>query len=86
MNNYFVFECSPDLYAITNDATGSNLPSDRCKAGWRFLRTITLSKGEKHRIVLNVTEALADIAAKGYHLVDGVTIQVTEEWHRPPGA
>jgi hypothetical protein len=41
-----VFQCgSADLYGITKEQTGANLPTDECTAGWRFMRTVELSEG-----------------------------------------
>lgn len=41
-----VFQCgSADLYGVTQDQTGANLPTDECMDGWRFLRTVDLEEG-----------------------------------------
>src|SRR5215217_4594006 len=41
-----VFQCgSADLYGITRDQTGANLPTDECRDGWRFIRTLELEEG-----------------------------------------
>ena len=44
-----VFQCgSADLYGITRDQTGANLPTDECRDGWRFIRTLELETGLPH--------------------------------------
>jgi hypothetical protein len=41
-----VFQCGDaDLFGITQDQTGANLPADECAAGWRFVRTIEMEEG-----------------------------------------
>ena len=41
-----VFRCeSTDLYGVTNDRTGANLPTDECTAGWQFVRTVEFTGG-----------------------------------------
>jgi hypothetical protein len=41
-----VFQCgSADLYGVTQDQTGANLPIDECKEGWRFLKTVEMDEG-----------------------------------------
>jgi hypothetical protein len=41
-----LFQCgNADLYGITEDQTGANLPAGECKEGWHFLRTIEMEAG-----------------------------------------
>ena len=41
-----VFQCGrADLYGITRDQTGANLPPDECRDGWRFIKTLELEEG-----------------------------------------
>ena len=41
-----VFQCgTADLYGITRDETGANLPADECRDGWRFIRTVEMQEG-----------------------------------------
>jgi hypothetical protein len=41
-----VFQCgSVDLYGVTRDETGANLPTDECADGWRFIRTMEMEEG-----------------------------------------
>ena len=36
-----VFQCgSTDLFGLTEDHTGANLPTRQCSLGWRFLKTV----------------------------------------------
>ena len=41
-----VFQCgSADLYGVTRDQTGANLPTDECTDGWRFIKTVEMEEG-----------------------------------------
>jgi hypothetical protein len=41
-----VFQCGrADLYGVTQDKTGANLPIDECKEGWRFVKTVEMHEG-----------------------------------------
>ena len=41
-----VFQCgSVDLYGVTRDETGANLPTDECADGWRFIRAMEMEEG-----------------------------------------
>ena len=41
-----VFQCgSADLYGVTRDQTGANLPTDECSEGWRFIKTVEMEEG-----------------------------------------
>ncbi len=46
IRTFHVFRCgSADLYAVTRDQTGANLPADQCMEGWHFVRTVELDVG-----------------------------------------
>jgi hypothetical protein len=37
------FQCgSANLYGLTTDKAGANLPADECAEGWRFIKTVEL--------------------------------------------
>ena len=41
-----VFQCgSEDLYGVTQDQSGANLPTDECAGGWRFIKTVEMEEG-----------------------------------------
>ena len=41
-----VFRCgNTDLYGVSSEQTGANLPTDECTAGWQFLRTVEFTEG-----------------------------------------
>jgi hypothetical protein len=41
-----IFRCgSADLYGVTEDQTGGNLPTAECSAGWRLIRSMELEEG-----------------------------------------
>lgn len=36
-----VFQCgNTDLFGLTEDHTGANLPIEECSGGWRFIKTV----------------------------------------------
>ncbi|HZW46716.1 MAG TPA: hypothetical protein VFF61_04255 [Microvirga sp.] len=36
-----LFQCGDaDLYGLTQDLSGANLPTDECTGGWRLLKTV----------------------------------------------
>ena len=41
-----VFQCgSNDLYGLTQDQAGANLPRDECADGWRLVGTVEMEEG-----------------------------------------
>jgi hypothetical protein len=72
----YVFRCgSTTKYGFTEDRNGSNLPGSECPEGWRLFKTLTINPGDPPRIGIDITEVLAGIGEKGYHLSSaGVTI------------
>ncbi len=45
-----VFQCGgADLYGITQDPTGANLPTDECRDGWRLIKSVELEGGSPPR-------------------------------------
>ena len=41
MKTLHVFRCGvDDLYAVTEDATGANLPGDLCSSRWMLMNTV----------------------------------------------
>lgn len=57
-----LFQCgAADLYGVTDDRTGANLPTDECAGGWRFVKTVELEQGLPPRGI--------DIAAQDHDAV-----------------
>ncbi len=45
-----VYQCgTADLYGLTQDRTGANLPASECVEGWRYLMTVDLEGGSSPR-------------------------------------
>lgn len=41
-----LFQCgSQDLYGLTEDPSGANLPRDECAGGWRLVRSVPFEGG-----------------------------------------
>ena len=41
-----VFQCgAADLYGVTRDETGANLPADECSDEWRLVTTVEMEEG-----------------------------------------
>ena len=79
-----VFQCGDaDLFGVTQDQSGANLPTNECTAGWRFLRTIEMEEGLPPR-GMNVASQERDAAVRaaimnaGYFI--GEAIALPEEF------
>lgn len=71
----YVFRGRGGAFGFTQDASGSNLPSE--PGPWKPFNELDMERGERPRIVVNTDEALDDIEKQGYHL-QGVTIVLSE--------
>ena len=75
-----VFQCgSADLYGVTRDQTGANLPTDECSEGWRFIRTMEMEEGLPPRgmaVAWQERDAAvrAAIADHGYFIGEAVAL------------
>ena len=80
-----LFQCgSTDLYGITQDRTGANLPIGECKEGWRFLKTVEMDEGLPPRgmaVAWQERDAAvrAAIAENGYFLGEAATLPIEME-------
>jgi len=80
-----VFQCgSADLYGITQDQTGANLPIHECKEGWRFLKTVEMQEGLPPRgmdVSWQERDAAvrAAIAENGYFIGEAATLPMEIE-------
>jgi hypothetical protein len=80
-----VFQCgSADLYGITRDQSGANLPTDECRDGWRFIKTLELEEGLPPRgmsVAWQERDAAvrAAIADHGYFIGEAVALPVELE-------
>jgi hypothetical protein len=80
-----VFQCgSADLYGITRDQSGANLPTHECRDGWRFIRALELEEGLPPRgmsVAWQERDAAvrAAIADHGYFIGEAVALPVELE-------
>ena len=72
-----VFRCSsdPNLYGLTRDREGANLPSDKCSGAWDYLRRMRdVAPGQK-LVGVDAATLLHDLNEVGYHLTSaGVAV------------
>ena len=59
-----------NLYCLSHDPGGRNIPRDPSGETWRYVRTVELHAQEQ-RLAVNSDEAIADLAQRGYHFVHG---------------
>jgi hypothetical protein len=65
----YLFECdSEPLFAITRDATGSNLPLRTCPYGWRFNSAFALGVREAMPRSIDPEPVLRGLRAVGYYI------------------
>jgi hypothetical protein len=65
----YLFECDCEpLFAITRDATGSNLPPRSCPQGWRFNSAFALGVREVMPRTINPEPVLRGLRAVGYYI------------------
>jgi hypothetical protein len=64
-----VFNCqNTDVYGITEDNDGKNLPDNVCKKEWEFVRDFKISENETLPEGVNMAETEENIRNKGYHI------------------
>ena len=75
-----VFQCgSADLFGLTRDQTGANLPADECTEGWRLVRTVEMEEGLPPRGMVVAWQerdaaVRAAIANHGYFIGEAVVL------------
>lgn len=58
------------LHCLSRDPQGGNIPCGFAGGDWRYVMAVDLQANEQ-RLSVDSDEALADLAARGYHFVDG---------------
>ena len=65
----FLFQCgATDLWAITLDGTGANLPREGCEAAWELRQKFALGIREPIPAPLPPEPVLVGIRADGYYV------------------
>ncbi len=68
----FLFQCGEkNLFAVTRDATGGILPSDRCLPGWQLRRRFLLGPKEPPPFSMDPGSILQGIHSRGYYIWRG---------------
>ena len=84
-----VFQCGDDdLFGITRDETGGNLPTNECTGGWRFITTLELEEGLPPRGMVVAWQerdaaVRAAIADHGYFLGEAGAMPAEFNWTDP---
>ncbi len=68
----YLFQCKDeDLYAISYDITGANIPRSPCTLGWRFCEEFQLGRRAPLPAPIMVEPILKGIADRGYYVWRG---------------
>jgi hypothetical protein len=75
----FLFQCGDsNLWAITLDQTGRNLPEDECEDGWRLLQEFALGVQEPVPATVNPENVITGIDARGFYVWHDMSVSVTK--------
>jgi hypothetical protein len=67
--NAFLFQCGDEqLFAVSLDNTGVNLPRNTCTQGWLLREKVLLGVQEPVPAAISPDPILSGIDAKGYHI------------------
>jgi hypothetical protein len=65
----FLFQCSNcDLFAVSHDQTGANVPTAECPDGWVLRNTFRLGVREPVPVAIEPEPILRGIVADGYFI------------------
>jgi hypothetical protein len=68
----YLFQCKgEDLYAVSHDMTGSNLPRSSCTQGWQLCEEFQLGRRAPVPAPIMVEPILRGIADHGYYVWRG---------------
>jgi len=65
----FLFQCGEsDLFAVSRDQTGANIPKSECASGWLLRNSFRLGVREPVPVAIEPEPILRGIAANGYFI------------------
>jgi hypothetical protein len=68
----YLFQCmDEDLYAVSHEITGANIPRSVCTQGWRFCEEFQLGRRAYVPAPVMAEPILKGIADKGYYVWRG---------------
>ena len=68
----YLFQCSgEDLYAVSHDRTGANIPRSSCTQGWKLCEKFELGRDEPVPAPIMAETILNGIADYGYYVWRG---------------
>jgi hypothetical protein len=68
----YLFQCKgEDLYAVSHDITGGNIPRSPCTLGWRLCEEFQLGPGAPVPAPIMPEPILKGIAVRGYYVWRG---------------
>jgi hypothetical protein len=72
INTAYLFQCTgEDLYAVSHDATGGNIPRSSCTQGWILCEQFELGPGSPVPAPILPGPILAGISQRGYYIWRG---------------
>lgn len=68
----YLFQCQgEDLYAISNDKSGGNIPRSPCTSGWQFCEAFLLGRDRPVPAPILPSPILKGILDRGYYVWRG---------------
>ena len=68
----YLFQCTgEDLYAVSHDRTGANIPRSSCTQGWKLCEKFALGRDERVPAPIMAETILDGIADRGYYVWRG---------------
>jgi hypothetical protein len=65
----YLFQCGDNgLYAVSNDPSGHNIPTNACKQGWRFTASFMLGVREAMPVAIAPEPILRGLRDVGYYI------------------
>ena len=80
MMRIFTFRCSnkPDLFAVSEDPAGGNLPTSICTGKWERHSGPTETKPGDHIAGFVSRDLFRDLEVRGFHIASGVRVTVSD--------
>lgn len=68
----YLFQCKDeDLYAVSHDISGANIPRSPCTLGWHLCEAFELGRGSPLPAPIMAKAVLKGIADRGYYVWRG---------------
>src|SRR4030095_1268429 len=76
-----IFRCRarPRMFGATRYETASNLPTERCSAGWEFYQRVDLTSRDTLRYQVDTAAVRKHIEQRGWHVWDETPLEARQE-------